>query len=234
MFVGRTGVERVVQRTCEVLNEQGIDDPTDIGAARKFGVVDLPTMQKKINFHVAVTLDLFGAEISTNAANAFNASLKGRFRENRIDDDHQLANETYPVEQVVDGRVQVRDVPALSSINARLSDDFIADCNNVLKRWNWALKAHDIDFRLSLPHRAFNRAVGEFAEVHATPQGEIISETQWAERHGEWLPSEADMGYILSLMEPCREPGKFAGWIAPPRAGINGMPGDFEYVKLAA
>ena len=48
------------------------------------------------------------------------------------------------------------------------------------------------------------------------------------------MPSEADMSYILSLMEPCTEPGKFAGWIAPPRAGINGMPGDFEYVKLAA
>ena len=234
MFVGRTGVERIVQRTCQVMNEQGIDDPYDIEGARRHGVVDLPTIQKKINFHVAVTLDLFGAEISTNAANAFNASLKGRFRENRIDDDHLLTNETYPVEQVVDGRVQSRDVPALSAINARLSDDFIADCNNVLKRWNWALKAHDIDFRLSLPHRAFNRAVGEFAEFHASPLGEIISEVEWAERQGEWMPSEADMSYILSLMEPCTDPGEFAGWIAPPRAGINGMPGDFEYVKLAA
>ena len=76
--------------------------------------------------------------------------------------------------------------------------------------------------------------MGEFAEVHATPEGELVSETEWSGRQGEWMPSEADMGYILSLMEPCREPGKFANWIAPPRAGINGMPGDFEYVKLAA
>ena len=234
MFVGRTGVERIVQRTCEVMRAQGIEDPYDIRAARKHGVVDLPTIQKKINFHVSVTLDLFGAEISTNAANSFNASLKGRFREIRIDDDHQLENESYPVTRVVGDRIEVRDVPALSAINARLSDDFIADCERVLKRWNRVLEAHDIDFRLSLPHRAFNRAVGEFADVRATPAGELIAETEWAARQGEWLPSESDMGYILSLMEPSVEPGKFANWIARPRAGINGMPGDFEYVKLAA
>jgi benzoyl-CoA 2,3-dioxygenase component B len=29
-----------------------------------------------------------------------------------------------------------------------------------------------------------------------------------------------------------REPGKFAGWIAPPIVGIDNKPGDFEYVKL--
>ncbi len=234
MFVGRTGVERIVQRTCEVMNEQGIEDPYDIEAARKFGVIDLPTIQKKINFHISVTLDLFGAEVSTNAANSFNASLKGRFRENRIDDDHQLANATYPVARVAGDRVEVREVPALSAINARLADDYIADCENVMKRWNRVLKAHNIPFRLSLPHRACNRAVGEFAEVHAAPDGTLISETEWAERQGEWMPGDADLQYILSLMEPCLEPGRFASWIAPPRAGINGMPGDFEYVKLAA
>jgi benzoyl-CoA 2,3-dioxygenase component B len=33
-------------------------------------------------------------------------------------------------------------------------------------------------------------------------------------------------------MEPQLEPGKFAGWIAPPARGIQGKPTDFEYVKL--
>ena len=234
MFVGRTGVERIVQRTCEVMKEHGIEDPSDVEAVRARGVVDLPTMQKKINFHVSVTLDLFGAEISTNAANSFNAGLKGRFREHTIRDDHRLENETYPVAQVVGGRVEVRDVPALSAINARLADDYIADCENVLKRWNRVLEAHGIGCRLSLPHRSFNRAVGEFAEIHATPEGRLVTAAEWAARQGEWLPSAADMDYILSLMEPSLEPGRFANWIAPPRAGINGMPGDFEYVKLAA
>jgi benzoyl-CoA 2,3-dioxygenase component B len=33
-------------------------------------------------------------------------------------------------------------------------------------------------------------------------------------------------------MQPCHEPGKYAGWIAPPRMGINKQPLDFEYVKI--
>jgi benzoyl-CoA 2,3-dioxygenase component B len=35
-------------------------------------------------------------------------------------------------------------------------------------------------------------------------------------------------------MKPMREPGQFAGWIAPPKVGIDNKPGDFEYVKIAA
>ena len=230
MFVGRTGVERIVQKTCEVMNEHGITDPDDIEGVRKYGAVDLPTIQKKINFHVSVTLDLFGAEISTNAANSFNAGLKGRFRENRIDDDHQLEKDTYPVAQVGGDELQVVEVPALSAINTRLSDDYLADCENVLKRWNRVLEEQDIARRLTLPHRAFHRAVGEFSQVKATPEGQLLTESEWSRRHGEWLPSEADLEYMLSLMKPTFEPGEFSSWIAPPRAGINGQPGDYEYV----
>lgn len=231
MFVGRTGVERLIQRTAEVVKEHGID-PNDIAAARAHGVVDLPTIQKKINFHVSVTLDLFGAEISTNAANAFNAGLKGRFHEVQISDDHQLEDSTYPVAQVVGDEVKVLEVPALSAINARLADDYITDCEGVLKRWNRVLEQVDVDYRVRLPHRAFHRAVGEFSEVRADPDGNLVTEAEWADNHSQWLPSDEDLEYILSLMKPETEPGKFAGWIAPPRAGINGQPGDFEYVKL--
>ncbi|MFQ5634399.1 MAG: benzoyl-CoA 2,3-epoxidase subunit BoxB [Gammaproteobacteria bacterium] len=234
MFVGRTGVERIIERTCQIMNELGVADPTDKAAVRKHGGIDLVTIQKKINFHYSVTLDLFGAEISTNAANSFNAGLKGRFREAQIDDDHQLENDTYPVAQVCDGEVRIVDMPALSAINARLCDDFIDDCEKVMKRWNRVFQTHGIEYSLSLPHRAFHRAVGEFAEVHATDRGEIVPESEWQERKHEWLASDADLEYILSLMVPETRRGKYANWIAPPRAGINGKPGDFEYVKLAA
>jgi benzoyl-CoA 2,3-dioxygenase component B len=234
MFVGRTGVERVIQRSCEILKENGISDPNDIHKVRSHGGIDLPTIQKKINFHYSVTLDLFGAEISTNAANSFNASLKGRFRELKIDDDHRLESSTYPVARPIDGRVQIQDMPALSAINARLCDDYIADCENVLKRWNHVFKTAGIDFHLTLPHRSFHRAVGEFANVEANPQGELISDSEWNDRQHEWLPNDDDLQFILSLMEQTTEPGKYANWIAAPRAGINGQPGDFEYVKVAA
>jgi len=234
MFVGRTGVERVIQRTCEIMKENGITDPMEVDGIRKHGGIDLPTIQKKINFHYSVTLDLFGAEISTNAANSFNASLKGRFHEPQIDDDHELVSDTYPVAQVVNGQVQIVDKPALSAINARLADDFIDDCEKVMKRWNRVFQTHGIEHSLALPHRAFNRAVGEFANVCATDKGDVVSEDEWNDREDEWLASDTDLEFILSLMQPETTPGKYARWIAAPRAGINGQPGDFEYVKLAA
>jgi benzoyl-CoA 2,3-dioxygenase component B len=30
-----------------------------------------------------------------------------------------------------------------------------------------------------------------------------------------------------------QEPGRFAGWIAPPKVGIDNKPGEFEYVMIA-
>lgn len=234
MFVGRTGVERVVRRTCEVMRGNGIADPADIEKVRGLGVIDLPTMQKKINFHYSVTLDLFGAEISTNASNAYNASLKGRFRETTIDDDHQLHNSTYPVLKHLDGKLVSIDEPAINAVNSRLCDDFITDCEQVLATWNKAIADNGYAYRLSLPSRAFNRAVGEFSDVHAAPDGQLLAQADWEQRREEWLPDNDDLEFLLSLMEQVTEPGRFAHWIAPPRAGINGKPGDFEYVKIAA
>ena len=48
MFVGETGISRVVQRTCEAMKAAGISDPTDIAKVRALGVIDLPTIQKKL------------------------------------------------------------------------------------------------------------------------------------------------------------------------------------------
>ena len=91
MFVGETGVGRAIERTCQAMKEAGIEDPYDISAVRKLGVIDLPTMQKKANLHFTLSLDLFGSEVSTNAANYYNCGLKGRFQETRLEDDHQLS-----------------------------------------------------------------------------------------------------------------------------------------------
>ena len=136
MFVGETGVQRIMQRTCEAMSEAGIDDPTDIERVRALGVIDLPTLQKKANLHFSLTLDLFGNEISTNAANAFNAGLKGRYREDKLTDDHLLTDATYPVLRLRDGAIVQEDVPALSALNMRLRDDYVEDANAGVTRWN--------------------------------------------------------------------------------------------------
>lgn len=232
MFVGETGVGRVIQRTCEAMNDAGITDPYDINKIRDLGVIDLPTIQKKLNLHYTLSLDLFGQEVSTNAANAFNSGIKGRFMEQRIDDDHQLKDATYQVSTIKDGKIVTEDAPALTAINMRLRDDYVRDAAGGVGRWNKIIEKAGIDFQLKLPHEGFHRQIGVFSSVAVDPAGEIISSDEWNKRRDEWLPTKADGDFIQSLMKPVYEPGKFAGWIAPPKVGIDNKPGDFEYVKL--
>ncbi len=232
MFVGETGVGRTIQATLDAMNNAGITDPYDINKVRDLDVIDLPTIQKKLNLHYSLSLDLFGQEISTNAANAFNAGIKGRYMENRIDDDHQLAGDTYMVRTVKDGRILAEDVPALTAINMRLRDDYVRDASGGVGRWNKQIAKANIDFELKLPHEAFNRKIGIFSTVKANPEGNIISKEEWDKGVKDWLPTKADGDFIQSLMKPCFEPGKYASWIASPKVGIDNKPGDFEYVKL--
>jgi benzoyl-CoA 2,3-dioxygenase component B len=232
MFVGETGIGRTVQRSCEAMKAAGIEDPYDIQTVRALGVIDLPTIQKKLNLHYSLALDLFGSEVSTNAANVFNAGLKGRFQEHRLQDDHRLENDTYPVLKLIDGKIKRVDEPALTALNMRLRDDYTADCQKGLDRWNKIIAATGVNFKLALPHVAFHRHIGEFRDVHASPGGEILDDSKWSRAKDEWLPSAADGDFIQNLMQPIVEPGQYAGWISPPKMGIDNKPGDFEYVKI--
>lgn len=232
MFVGETGVGRTIQATLAAMNKAGITDPREIGKIRDLDVIDLPTIQKKLNLHYSLSLDLFGQEVSTNAANAFNQGIKGRYMEQRIDDDHQLQNDTYVVRSVVDGKIVAQEVPALTAINMRLRDDYIRDASGGIGRWNKIIAKAGIEFKLALPDEAFHRQIGVFSVIKTDQDGNIISNDEWEKRKGEWLPTKEDGAYIESLMVPCYEAGKYASWIAPPKVGIDNKPGDFEYVKL--
>src|SRR4026209_2607313 len=162
MFVGETGIGRTLQRACEAMKEAGIEDPNEIEKVRALGVIDLPTMTKKLNLHYTLSLDLFGSEVSTNAANAFDASLKGRFQETKIEDDHRLEHSTYPVLKFVDGEIKRVDEPALTAVNMRLRDDYTADCQRGLDRWNKVIAKTGVAFTFGLPHVGFHRQIGEF------------------------------------------------------------------------
>jgi benzoyl-CoA 2,3-dioxygenase component B len=234
MFVGETGVGRTIQRTCEAMKAAGIDDPYDIAKVRALGVIDLPLIQKKLNMHYPLTLDLFGAEISTNSANYYNTGLKGRFHETKIDDDHRLTEATYPVLKFIDGKIVEENVPALTALNMRLRDDYTEDCAKGVERWNKIIEKEGVKFRLELSHVAFNRKIGEFKDLHATPKGVIISEADWRKVCDDYLPSAEDLEFLTSLMKAELAPGKYASWIAAPKVGIDGKPGEFEYVKIAA
>ena len=232
MFVGETGVGRTIQATVDAMTAAGITDPYDTNRIRDLGVIDLPTIQKKLNLHYSLSLDLFGNEVSTNAANAFNAGIKGRYMEHRIEDDHQLQRDTYDVKMVSEDQIFTEQMPALNAINMRLRDDYVKDASGGLTRWNKIMKRKNVDFEFRLPHEGFNRNIGVFANVSVDPQGNIISPDSWEAQMAEWLPTKADGEFIQSLMKPCYEPGRYASWIAPPKVGINNQAGDFEYVKL--
>jgi benzoyl-CoA 2,3-epoxidase subunit B len=225
MFVGATGVGRVVQRTAELMREHDSDD------VRPHGGIDVATLQRYLNFHYSVSLDLFGAETSTNAANYFAAGLKGRFQEERRPDDHRLLDATRMVPAVADGAIREREVPSLAALNETLRDDYIADCAKGLERWNRSLAP--VGAQLRLPHVGFHRAVGAFRDHHVSPDGRLLSDDEWAAGVPSWLPTPDDEAFVASLMQPVTEPGRMAGWVAPPSVGINGKPIEYEYVRGA-
>jgi benzoyl-CoA 2,3-dioxygenase component B len=223
MFVGETGVGRVVERTAQLMRENG-------GDVRKQGGVDLETLQKYLNFWFSVSLDLFGGEKSSNAADYFAAGLKGRHREEDIED-HLALQGTYPMELIENGNLVTEQVPLRNAMNEILRDSYVEDCDRGVQRWNKTLEKYEIGARLGLPHRRFNRAIGAYSGVRFDPEGRMISEEEWNRRKGEWLPSPADREYVESLMHPVTELGKIANWVAPPPRGVNGQPFEFEYVR---
>jgi benzoyl-CoA 2,3-epoxidase subunit B len=229
MFVGESGISRVIQRTCAAMNELKTDD---VGKLRAAGVIDLPTIQRYLNFHFSVTIDLFGADESSNAATFYSTGIKGRYEETKRDDDHVLRGQTYKVLHVVNGQLQEKEVPMLNALNEVLRDDYIKDSVGGVDRWNRVIEKAGLPHRLSVPHKAFHRNIGALSGAKISPDGRVVSENEWSAKVGEWLPTAEDRAFVASLMGRVAEPGKFANWIAPPAIGINRQPVDFEYVSI--
>jgi benzoyl-CoA 2,3-dioxygenase component B len=229
MFIGESGVARILERTCQVMQEENLTDPSQVRAR---GVIDLETLQRFVNFHYSVTLDLFGSEISSNAASYFTGGLKGRYGEPGINDDHSLSTDAYAVPEVIDGQIVIRSVPALTALNARLRDDYAREIQAGVSRWNRIPERFGNPFRITLPHVGFHRKIGSFAGCYVTPSGTVVSKEDWDRESPGWLPTEQDHAFVSSLMGRVVEPGRFANWIAPPARGINNLPIDFQYVRF--
>ena len=229
MFVGETGIGRVIKRTLEVMKELDTDD---VKAIRAAGAIDLPTIQRYLNYWFTDSLDLFGSETSSNAANYFSNGIKGRPDEAKFPD-HVEAN-THMTIQVPDGRGGVRDetISVRNGVNEITRLEYVKDCNVGVTRWNMLIKRAGVNFELKLPSTHFRREVGLWAGVPTTPEGQPISQAEFDAKKPEWIPSAEDQRFVKSLMQRVTEPGKMAAWIAPPDRGINAQPVDYEYVKL--
>jgi benzoyl-CoA 2,3-epoxidase subunit B len=228
LFVGETGVGRVVQRTAELMKT------APEGDVRAVGGIPLDILQKYINEWYSASLDLFGGEDSSNAASYFAAGLKGRFDESsdKKYPDHVALEGSYEIEKLENGRLSKEEIPLRRAMNLVLRDSYVEDCERALARWNKSLAEAGHSERLYLPSQRFNRLVGVYANMPFDPQGKPLDEGETARRRGEWLPTAEDYAYVQSLMVPVYEPGKFANWIAPPTRGIDGQPLDFRYVKF--
>ncbi|HJQ35551.1 MAG TPA: benzoyl-CoA 2,3-epoxidase subunit BoxB [Thermoanaerobaculia bacterium] len=224
MFVGDTGIGRIVRRSTEVMNELKSDDPLKVRAA---GAIDLQTIQKYMNFWFSSALDLFGSEISSNAASYFANGLKGRPDES-LYDDHVAAGE-YALE-TPDGP---QTVSMRNAMNEITRSAYVRDCENGVKRWNNIIKKAGLEFELRLPSPRFRRTVGAWANVPTDPAGNRITPEAFAAGMPNWIPTPEDQAFVASVMQPVLEPGKIAAWIAPPDRGINNLPVDYEYVRVA-
>jgi benzoyl-CoA 2,3-dioxygenase component B len=223
LFVGETGVDRIVQR-CGDLMAAGKDP-------RKEGAVPFELIQKYVNLWFTLSLDLFGGEVSSNAADFFAAGLKGRFREDTLEE-HKALGQSYRMQVPEGGKLVEQEVPLRNAMNEVLRDEYVKDCQRALDRWNKSLEKAGVQgMKLCLPHRRFHRGVGPCAGLSFDPEGKMISEAEFKAHEGEWLPTAEDRVFVKSLMHPVTGRGKMASWIAPPPKGINGMPIDFEYVK---
>lgn len=224
LSVGETGIARVVRRSAELMKEGA--DPASVGA------IPLEIVQKYFNEWCSACYDLFGGEDSSNAATYFATGLKGRFQES--DDkkypDHVALDDAYRAEVFEDGRMTTREIPLRRAMNACLLDDYVVDCQRALKRWNGILEEHGLSERLTLPSTRFNRKVGLYADHDFDPEGNPVDAAAFAAGCRTWLPSQDDYDYVERSMVPVTEPGKVAGWIAPPTRGFGGKSLDYEYV----
>lgn len=225
MFVGETGIGRVVRRTLEVMKELGTDNPA---AIRARGAIDLPTVQRYLNFWFTSSLDLFGSEVSSNAASSFANGIKGRPDEDQYSD-HRCLDETYDLETPRG----TESVSLRNAMNEVMRNAYIKDCEIGVKRWNIQISRAGQDIKFSLPSPHFRRSIGAWVNQPVDPAGKMMDRAEYDRQLPGWLPSASDRAFVHSLMQPVREPGKMAGWIAPPDRGINNLPVDYEYVHLA-
>ena len=234
MFVGETGVQRMIEATCAAMAKAGIEDPYDVEAVRKLGVVDLPLLQRKANFHMGGD----ARPVRERNLQQRRRSVQ-RGRQGALQGGKSQRRRSRAFRRHLSGRARRRR-PSRGRGGAGAARDQRPAARRLHRRVPGGRRPLEQDGRevrvsrssSSQPHKGFNREIGEFAGFRISPAGEVMTEDQWNAKSGDWLPNDDDMQFIRSLMKPRHEPGKYASWIAPPRVGVNNQPGDFEYVKI--
>ena len=181
MFVGDTGINRVVRRSLEVMKELGTEDPQ---AVRNAGAIDLPTVQKYLNFWFSSSLDLFGSETSSNAASYFANGLEGPSRRGALRRPHrQPSRPTRWSCPTAQGGVKGEQIPMRNAMNEVTRGSYVTDCELGVKRWNRLIEKAGYSYRLSLPSTRFRRNIGAWAGVPTDTTGRPITREEFDAAH---------------------------------------------------
>src|SRR5262249_62301933 len=125
---------------------------------RKQGGVPLDMVQRYLNLWFALSLDLFGGEISSNAASFFADGLKGRYKEETYAD-HLALSDTYRMATPKEGRLSDEDVPLRNAMNEVLRDAYVEDCQRGVDRWNKRLAEAGRSGGPTPPSQRFHRPI---------------------------------------------------------------------------
>ncbi len=234
MFVGETGVQRIIQRTCEAMREAGIDDPYRHRTGARAGG-DRPAD------HPAESQSAFLADAGSV----------------RLGDQHQRGQ---CVQCGFEGPLSRGQAGRRPPIAGRHLSGAAAEgwCDRARGRAGAVVAEHAAARRFRRRYRGGDRSLEPGAGTcgHRIPyptaacrvqppdrrvrcgacgyRGTLLATDAWAARADSMLPTAEDYRFVSSLMKPVQERGAYAGWIAPPRTGIDNKPGDFEYVKIEA
>ncbi len=226
LFVGETGLGRVIRRSAQLRRESD-------GQEAKVGGIPLETIQRYITHWYSYALDLFGSEISSNAADFFSSGLKGRYHEASKYSEHSAKDQFQEIPIIENGRVTMKQVPLRNAMNEVLREEYIRDTERAVRNWNKIIKEENVNFEILLPHRRFHRHQGEYAGHGFTFDGSPLPDAaSYQAELAKTLPTARDREIVQSVMTPVTKPGQMAHWIAPPTKGINDQALDFEYVRL--
>ena len=220
MFVGETGVLRVVDRTAKLMAEnknEHADDVRKLGGHRPADDAEVP---EPLVLAVARPLRRRG---ELQRRQLLRVGPQGPRQGGAVRGSHGARRARTRWTSPKDGRIEREEVPMRNAMNEVLRDAYVEDCQRGVDKWNRAIAAHGVTHQLRLPSRRFHRHVGIYAGLYLDPDGNLLTKEQWEAAAEEWLPSDADRAYVRSLMtKPIYDPKQMANWISPPKQGIKG------------
>ncbi len=220
LAIGVQGIDRVIQRTLELMRQHDTED------VHPHGGIPLATLQRYLNRLAPTVFDLFGNDESDRARQMHECGLRGLPAADAPEG-------CVTLDRRAGDHVESVEVPLVQGINASMRRSFAAELAPLFARWNRCFADAGTAFRLSLPSERFLRRVGPCAGLAYTPAGERLPSQAGGFDASAWLPTAEECRRVRALMQPVTEPSRCAGWIAPPRLGVNRLPADFTYVRLS-